>query len=69
MEDLKWYVLKAVSGQENKVKSYIETEVRRLGYEFCYSSSDSYGEGSTDEKWKKGLQGKTILSRISYGGS
>ena len=27
MEDLKWYVLKAVSGQENKVKSYIETEV------------------------------------------
>ena len=33
MEDLKWYVLKAVSGQENKVKSYIETEVRRLGYE------------------------------------
>ena len=33
MSDLKWYVLKAVSGQENKVKSYIETEVRRLGYE------------------------------------
>lgn len=33
MSELKWYVLKAVSGQENKVKTYIETEVRRVGYE------------------------------------
>ena len=23
----KWYVVRAVSGQENKVKSYIETEI------------------------------------------
>lgn len=29
MSDLKWYVLKAVSGQENKVKSYIENEMHR----------------------------------------
>ncbi|GIZ14913.1 transcription termination/antitermination protein NusG [Capnocytophaga catalasegens] len=28
----KWYVIRAVSGQENKVKHYIETEVARLGY-------------------------------------
>lgn len=28
----KWYVVKAVSGQENKVKGYIETEIHRLGY-------------------------------------
>lgn len=25
MSELKWYVLKAISGQENKVKNYIET--------------------------------------------
>ncbi|AEK23807.1 transcription termination/antitermination protein NusG [Capnocytophaga canimorsus] len=28
----KWYVVRAVSGQENKVKNYIENEVSRLGY-------------------------------------
>ena len=28
-----WYVVRAISGQENKVKSYIETEVSRLGLE------------------------------------
>ena len=27
----KWYVVRAVSGQENKVKAYIETETARLG--------------------------------------
>jgi transcriptional antiterminator NusG len=27
----KWYVVRAVSGQENKVKTYIETETARLG--------------------------------------
>ena len=27
----KWYVVRAVSGQENKVKHYIETETARLG--------------------------------------
>ena len=27
----KWYVVRAVSGQENKVKNYIETEAVRLG--------------------------------------
>ena len=29
----KWYVVRAVSGQENKVKAYIETEISRLGME------------------------------------
>lgn len=33
MSDLKWYVLKAVSGQENKVKNYIENEIRYEGLE------------------------------------
>ena len=27
----KWYVVRAVSGQENKVKAYIEAEINRLG--------------------------------------
>jgi len=27
----KWYVVRAVSGQENKIKSYIESEISRLG--------------------------------------
>ena len=29
----KWYVVRAVSGKENKVKSYIETEIARLHLE------------------------------------
>jgi transcriptional antiterminator NusG len=29
----KWYVVRAVSGQENKIKSYIENEISRLGLE------------------------------------
>lgn len=28
----KWYVVKAVTGQENKIKNYIENETSRLGY-------------------------------------
>jgi transcriptional antiterminator NusG len=27
----RWYVVRAVSGQENKIKSYIENEISRLG--------------------------------------
>lgn len=29
MSQLKWYVVRAISGQEKKIKSYIETEVQR----------------------------------------
>ena len=29
----KWYVIRAVGGQENKVKTYIENEISRLGIE------------------------------------
>ncbi|MBT8253461.1 MAG: transcription termination/antitermination factor NusG [Flavobacteriaceae bacterium] len=29
----KWYVVRAVSGQENKIKTYIENEIARLGLE------------------------------------
>ena len=27
----KWYVVRAVSGQENKIKSYIQSDITRLG--------------------------------------
>lgn len=33
MSDLKWYVLKSISGQENKVKTYIENEMKHHGLE------------------------------------
>jgi transcriptional antiterminator NusG len=32
-QDKKWYVVRAVSGQENKIKTYIESEISRLGLE------------------------------------
>lgn len=28
----KWYVVRAVSGQENKIGSYMESEIKRLGF-------------------------------------
>lgn len=31
MRDFKWYVLRVISGQEKKVKQYIETELKREG--------------------------------------
>lgn len=29
MSDLKWYVVRAISGQEKKIKSYLDTEIAR----------------------------------------
>lgn len=29
---MKWYVVRVIGGQENKVKNYIETEISRLGH-------------------------------------
>ena len=29
----KWYVVRSVSGQENKIKAYIESEINRLNLE------------------------------------
>ncbi|KAB2918049.1 MAG: transcription termination/antitermination protein NusG [Bacteroidota bacterium] len=31
MQDFKWYVVRAISGQEKKVKAYIENELARAG--------------------------------------
>jgi transcriptional antiterminator NusG len=30
-DQLKWYVVRAVSGKEKKVKQYIDSEISRLG--------------------------------------
>jgi len=30
-DQLKWYVVRAVSGKEKKVKQYLEAEINRLG--------------------------------------
>ena len=32
LADKKWYVVRAVSGQEAKIKDYISSEIERLGY-------------------------------------
>ena len=32
VENKKWYVVRAVSGQENKIRSYMESEIKRLGH-------------------------------------
>jgi len=29
---MKWYAVRAIGGQENKVKTYIENEIARLGF-------------------------------------
>ena len=30
IKDKKWYVVRAISGQENKIKTYIDNEVKRM---------------------------------------
>jgi len=30
IEELKWYVVRAISGKEKKVKQYLEAEINRL---------------------------------------
>mgnify|MGYP000375850304 CR=1 FL=1 len=41
----KWYVVRAVSGQENKIKNYIENEISRLGLESFVDQVLVVGEG------------------------
>ena len=66
MSELKWYVLKSISGQENKVKNYIEIETRI----FRDSGSYSYGEDLYHwENREKNNERKAFLPRIFNGGS
>ena len=41
-EELKWYVVRAISGKEKKVKQYLEAEIKIKCYAFGDSSIDSY---------------------------
>ena len=57
----KWYVVRAVSGQENKVKAYIETEINRLGM------SDYVSQVLVPtEKVVQGREGKKIIKDKVY---
>ena len=58
MSELKWYVLKSISGQENKVKNYIENEMRRLKLESFVTqvvipTEKTYTIGKTGKKIMK----------------
>ena len=45
----KWYVVRSVSGQENKIKSYIESEITRLNLQdYIEQYFGSYRKGDTD---------------------
>ncbi len=37
-ENKKWYVVRAISGKELKVKEYLDSEINRLGYEHLISN-------------------------------
>ena len=41
MSELKWYMVRAVSGQERKAKEYLENEVDRENFKIYSSSFDS----------------------------
>ena len=55
VKDKKWYVVRAVSGQENKVKEYIEREIAHEGLEdFIEQVLSSYRKSHSNSKWQKG---------------
>lgn len=60
----KWYVVRAVSGQENKVKNYIETEISRLGMQDYVSQVLVPTEKVVQVKDGK----KTVKERIYFPG-
>ncbi len=39
MGELKWYVIRVISGQEKKIKTYLENEIARNKLEELYSAS------------------------------
>ena len=61
----KWYIVRAVSGQENKVKNFIETEIARLGMQ-DYVSQVLVPVEKVPHEDKKGK--KTLKDRISFPG-
>jgi transcriptional antiterminator NusG len=53
-DQLKWYVVRAISGKEKKVKQYIDAEVNRLGITHLSTAGiDPYRKILPDARWKK----------------
>ena len=63
----KWYVVRAISGKEGKVKEYLEAEVARLGLEHLISNvlipMEKYYQVRNG---KKSIQGKKFFPRICF---
>ena len=51
MADVKWYVVRAVSGQERKVKTYLDNEIARNGMEETITQVLIPSEKVLNEKW------------------
>ena len=69
-QEKKWYVVRAVSGQENKIKSYIENEISRLGLESFVDQVLVPTENVIQiRKGKKNPKGKSVFPWIHYGSS
>jgi len=61
----KWYIVRAVSGQENKVKNFIETEIARIGMQ-DYVSQVLVPVEKVPHEDKNGK--KVLKDRISFPG-
>ena len=59
---MKWYAVRAIGGQENKVKTYIENEIARLKETsmFFYSHSNS----TWCEYWRHWLSTKIGVIKV-----
>ena len=54
-EQKKWYVVRAISGQENKIKTFIDNEVNRFNLKsFVEEVIVPTQKGYTNQKRKKG---------------
>ena len=53
-DQLKWYVVRAISGKEKKVKQYIDAEINRLGIiAFSSAGINTYRKILPDARWKE----------------
>lgn len=47
----KWYVLRAISGKEAKVKEYLEADIKNSDLGEYVSGIDSYRKGISGSQW------------------
>jgi len=66
----KWYVVRSVSGQENKIKSYIESEITRLNLQDYIENILVPTEKVIQiRNGKKNKQRARLFSRLYHGAS